>query len=1140
MPKWTDSQKAVIDHRSKNLLVSAAAGSGKTAVMIEHIYSLVASKTTTIDKLLVVTFTNAAAASMKEKLINRFESAYQDDPDNVYLLEQRNLIDRADISTIHSFCIKTLRRYYFKTPLQPDFRIIDSTQDVLLSEAAISDVLEKSAKKYNDGLFPEYNDALIQFSSKKSDIGLADIIVELDKFTVYMPTPEIFKNTVLKNYEDISTYKSFILDYYKKIFNAAIKRIDLLVEEFGTSEISATCASYTEGLYKFFYKAANSETLEDLKINLTNNYPALDKSKSTPLKELFKAKIEAFKAIVKSISIPEFDDESFKKLIPALKALFIMQEDYRNTYDSLMLEHGGTNFNGVLRHTVSLLDANPDVLADIKSNIDHIYVDEYQDVNAMQEHIVNTLSNGHNLFFVGDIKQSIYGFQLARPDLFKDKMISYADSPENTRINLKNNFRSYPQILDGVNFIFNNVMNNLDISEIVYDADSALYPSPDPLSPQYNDCLYVNDEKEIANELLVIEGDCHDEAAAIAARIKELISTCQIADASTGLLRPLKYNDIALLGCKRSLALPFILEFERQGIPFNAQELDEPLSSSPISPLVSLLNLIIIRKSDLHLITVMLSCIGGFTPNEMAKIRALHRDIDTSFYDATVAYEKDDKIKEKITRLFATLDKLELLERSMSIQDFIRYASKETGFDYFLASQSQADGAKIEFEHLVSSASAYTSFADDGLRGFMDYRERFHSPKKDFALDENDNSVRFMTIHKSKGLEFPVVILVDSSNYADGGDNIYKFSESFGLGFDHYEIDSYGIKSKQKSIAKYAINLALKKSESAENMRLLYVALTRARNKLIISCSDTRNNLVSMLSFCDELTLRTYRSYAQLILPLLYLHQDGIALREYVDDGNMTVDSEKYIFTDSNWKIQIKGSHDYEESVSTSASSSEKEEEFNESDYLRKLESALTWTYQYSASTTARTKHNPSKSSSHSKILLRKPMFEDREYKGAQKGTVVHYFMEHYSFVSDKSASEQANDMLQKGILTQDEYNALPLNSIEAFIKSEFAQKMKNAELICKERSFCLITPINDSGDESLMQGIIDCYFFYDDAIYLLDYKTDVIHNNIDERIEHHRPQLLMYKQALESLYPGKKVYPYIHFFSTDQTIEIK
>ena len=1138
MPKWTTYQQSVIDHKGKNLLVSAAAGSGKTAVMIEHIYKQIIENNATVERMLVATYTNAAAASMKEKLINKLDSAFQENPDNTRIFKEKQLVDRSDISTLHAYCIKTLRKYYFYTPLSPDFRIFQGAQLNILEKTALNQIIEEAAKKYNDGFFDEYIHVLNQFASPKNDRPLEKLILLLHNAMAPLPHPEEYKEKVLSLYSDKDgkAFYDYIVEYCKYLLNIALDCCDEVDKKFINTEIGDKSSALISKIHQMLENAIQKDTLSDMHIELKTTFPSIRKCES-PLKNPLNDNISIIKNIretVKNITSTEYDCD-MTKLLPSIKGLFILCEQFEDRLDELMLNEGGTDFNGVLKYMVRLLEENPEILQEIRDNTDYIYIDEYQDINATQNYIIETISKGNNMFFVGDVKQSIYGFNYARPDLFKDKMFAYNDS-ESTgkRINLMNNFRSYPPILDGVNFIFENLMQDEKISEIIYDEDASLYPSPDEEFIQHKDGVYLNNTAEIANEILYVNGDKEAEANAICSRISELLKS-EIYDAKTGVMRPVRYNDIAILAKQKSHAPLLNRVFKKHNIPLCAQQ-NNVSSSDSTSAIKSLLNLFILRRSDIDLITVLLSSIGGFTPSELGYIR--ENSPACSFYDAFINYDKKADIVKKRDEFITLLDRLEIIQKTMPLGDFIEYIYNETGYIYhasFLPDESNEIKAYVK---LVNEARAYSEFADGSLRGFLNYYANLSDYQEEipFSLDENDNSVHFMTIHKSKGLEFPIVFVMGMDGYRDGGDKTYYFNENLGFGFDYKDIDEQGKRTKTPSIAKASIVLSKKQLERAESLRVFYVALTRAKNKLILSCPVLSDKLSKYNVIPHKANVCLFNKYNELILPLIFNHKDGVKLQELLMADDYSVDFEPE-FNKSNWMITV-----YENTEEESELNSTKKaaENFDKNQYLSKVKESFEYEYPYLSSTTQRTKQNPSKSSVRSKIPLRRPMFEDKEYKGAQKGTIVHFFMEHIDFYIKKSVKEQAENMLNNGILTQEEFDVLPIESIEKFLDSPFGKRLSSSTEICRERSFCQIVPFEDSPDEALVQGIIDCYFFEGDNIVLLDYKTDIIRDNLEDRVLHHTPQLKMYKYALEQLYPGKSVTPFIHFFDINETVEIK
>ncbi len=1152
MHNWTPSQLDAINSRNTNLLVSAAAGSGKTAAMVERIFSLISTGNTSIDKFLVVTFTNAAASSMREKLVKRIESALKDDPNNSILLNQQRALERANICTIHSLCIDLLRRYYFCTPLPPDFRIIDSAQNKLLSASALEQAMENGAKQFENGNFPEYKEALTQFMGEnaKNDSALNDAVLTLHKFLSNLPETDDFIDKTLSAYSgNTNEFYNYILDDFKILLGDGLDYLELIAEKYRFTPIGDSVDKYCDAMCEFLSCARGSDSLEQLQTALKAPIPKLtftkkQNSENADLKEECKCSVDFFKKHVLEkirgfLKTDLLDD--FSSAAPAVKALLELTKNYDAIRESLLLKEGGTDFSGVLHYTVKLLKEHEDVLNELKENTDYIFVDEFQDTNILQSHILEKISTGNNMFFVGDVKQSIYGFLSARPDLFIEKMQEYGNGVTGKLINFSNNFRSYSKVLDGVNFIFENIMSKA-FSEIDYDKNARLYPTADTKSRQYSDCLLKDGVEQSANDFIVCEKNEISgsvlEGEAVASYIKELLN-CTVFDRKEGVFRPIRYNDIAILGRDNKTGDIFKKPLEKLGIPYVCQQSAQNNGDDILSPVISLLRLIVCRRCDLDLITVLLSCIGNFSHVELSKIRTSSPSV--SFYDAFVSFDSDSALKQKIDGFISLLDKLELLQQTMSLADFIEYVYNETNFIYYAAASLDDERDFGEINSLVTLAQGFSNFSGGNLRSFIKYYEaRASIKKKDggehIDIDESDNSVHYMTIHKSKGLEYPVVILVHNQSTPRPLPRL-NFDEHLGIGFELFTADKFGQRTKHSSIISQAILRKKEIQRSNETTRLLYVALTRAMNKLAVFVTGGQSYFKARNVIPHRLVWKSFSSFADLFLPLMFNHKDGESLRrEYSPTGPAD-----YVFDQSDWQIKIydEATNDFTSySPSQAESISNAQKSFDKSAFLSLLEEKLNWQYEFQSAITERTKQSPSKKGQvRIPIPLRLPAFNDKEFKGAQKGTAVHYFMEHFDFKSSASVKEQSDEMFDRGILSKQEFDALPIKKIEAFINSEFGARMKNADNIFKERSFCLVKKINSQGDEALVQGIIDCYFFEGSKIILLDYKTDFIKTTAEDLARKYAPQLDVYKEALEKFYPECEVVPYIHFFNADKTI---
>ncbi len=1141
--EWTKSQRAVIEHSGNNLLVSAGAGSGKTTVMVEHIIRKIKAGTP-IDRMLIVTFTTAAAHSMKEKISEAIESAAEAE-NNEELLKQLSLVDRADISTIHAYCTKLLKKYYFKTPLTPDFKIIDSTTESILKKQALTEVIEQASKEFEDGLFDDYGTFFSTFIKQRNDSAIENNILDLFKFLEYVPQKDAFKNLALDKAKN-SSHKEYILNYIKNVTYKMKNYADILYQEYANTLIAPKLPKWSDDLTDYFNSILNTKTLEEA-IEALNTKATIKISKST----VKKYDVSDFNKVVDEFSLHtniitkirnklkdqlkivySDDDNAFV----AINVLFELTARFSARFEDLLLEQGGTTYGGLLTYTIRLLSENADILQSLKNETDYIFVDEYQDVNDPLDWIVANISRGDNLFFVGDVKQSIYGFMLAKPERFTGKYNNYKNSSVLGKvIDLANNFRSNTQVIDGINFIFSHLMNAKD-NDIEYDSAAELKPGEDTSTPQYSPWIADN---SCANEFLIClsdkENKANDEAALIANRIKSLVGK-KIHDPSSGEIREITYGDFAILTRKNATAAFFCRSLSKLGIPTSLNS--GTLEYENVELVIfSLLCLLVQKRSDIDLLAVLLSCIGGFSAEELSQIKLCTNK--KYFWDRLISYDKQDQIKEKIDAFISKIKKYQTLALSMPIYEFIELVYNETGYIYHLASLSGGEIHLAAMDKFIACARTFSTNVSGNLYDFINYYKQKSksggSEAEPAVIDKNENSVHCLTIHKSKGLEFPIVILANASRRFSSGNNkevpSITISDNLGIAFKKLDFGDNSTK-KLDTFSHVANKIDKKRRESNEELRLLYVALTRAQSKLIITAAEEKeSNLKDKLNFPHTINFLNFSSYSHVILPLLTYHKDGEELRKFA-----TIDHSP-IFTRSNWTIEVF------ENVSASAVTTKFDivpDDFDKAAFTKKLEEALSWQYEYQSAISQRTKISPSKHSDlHQRILLRKPAFEDIEYVGAQKGTVVHFFMEHVDFCGD-CAKVQADKMLLEGIISKAEYDALPFEQIDAFLASPLCQRIKNSQSVNRERSFCKLVPIEESGDEALIQGTIDCYFFEGDDIVLLDYKTDVIHTNIKVQAEKHRAQLLLYAQALEALYPKSKVSAYVYFFNANDFVQIK
>jgi len=1154
MKQWTDSQKKAFDIGIKNnLLVSAAAGSGKTAVMIERISRLICHDNASLDKMIIVTYTNLAAASMKKKLAAEIEKAIALNPTDKNLARQRLLLDRSDISTLHAYCAKQLRRYYFRTPLPPDFRIISDSERTVLRESAIGKVLEQASTEYSAGKFPEYKLLLDQLVSKGSDDNIASLVLAFNDYLASVTDSDKYMKKCLALYTD---YQQSANAWEQYLLNAQKKKAALLAEyckdlknKYSSYSDEAPINSYLDAVSKYFEAFEGVSNIKEYQECFNAQFPSFKKNTVKNVNvtnEFIKNKAYLYKQ-KKDLEcfFKEYQEIDCRQYADTVRALDKLNTDFSKIYNDMLLERGGTDYNGILHYTVALLKENPDICNEIKANTDYIFVDEYQDISAYNDELISTLSSGNNVFYVGDIKQSIYGFQHAKPELFGKKMKQY-NGALGELVTLCNNFRSLSSIIDGVNFIFENSMFE-DTTGIAYDSNAKLNPSDDTNSLQYKDDIMPN---ESSNEAIIsLLDDLAPKsqlADTVAMRINELLNSkisrrvddekkqaTKIYDADG--FRPIEYSDIVLLVRTEKHGVPFEKAFKKYNIPYSFNK-SEITVYDPVNIMVSLLSLINMRRNDVDLIAVMASGIGNFTNDEMLTIRKYRND--KSYYDAVKGFANEvekhgednngfkdgKKIKGKIDRMLEMLDHLDLMSKTMALPDFIEYAYNYTNFIY-----TSANSEKNSVERLIYYADSYTKSGNVGIRGFLKFFEK--SKTEDIKGSFSENSVRIMTIHKSKGLEFPIVILADSTKNNNIKKRSFCFDDELGIALNFKSINRLGNKEKMFTLPWQAITDKVTEDEREEEMRLLYVALTRAQSKFIFA---SQHKLVKaedklLADYCytpGHITSAVADTYSKVIIPLLYTHKDGDALRNLIG-------AEMYYttHTQSKWNIRlVKGLP----TVQADSENSTKTVDFDATAHkaeIAKIADSLKWEYEYKASLKERAKQSPSKAHNEKKTPeLHKPQFIDDDYTAAQKGTVMHFFMEHAVF-DGTPVREQAERLRAEGFFTDKEYQSLNFKALEGFFESSLCKRMAKAEKLYRERSFCSILKLDTTDDTALAQGNIDCYFEEGDEIIIVDYKTDFINNNFEAKVEHHKPQMKIYKEALEKMY-SKPVTVYLYFFS--------
>lgn len=1242
--KWTDEQQQAIDTRKCNLLVAAAAGSGKTAVLVERIIKIITNEENPvdIDKLLVVTFTSAAAAEMRERIAAAISKALEKNPNSKNLQKQLTLLSRANITTIHSFCLDVIKNYFYTIDLDPSFRIADETEITLMKNEIIEDIFEELYEEDN-----EYFKGLVEaYSTAKDDEKLKDIILNLYKFSMSGPWPESW---LIEKAEEFNINTLEELDKTKWV---EILKDNIRVEVEGFINMyhkAIELISDTEGLEAYLDTfRGDLECLENvyesLNYGLSEIYAALNGVVFTKLKTVRKSAVfdENAQGTVKSIRdtvkkkvksliedsftfTPEESLQGIKDVYPYMKELSRITLDFLDKFNEKKREKNLLDFNDLEHLCLKILidrDENNNIIPSgvaehFKEFFDEVLVDEYQDSNNVQETIIDLVSRKNsddpNVFMVGDVKQSIYRFRQAKPELFLDKYSRYplASGGKERKIQLYKNFRSRDEVLRGVNFIFKMVMSNV-VGELEYTDDEALHLGATFLENQEEDSevggsieLHIidksgNEAEEVVEEELQESEEEEEvdaislEAKLVSKRIKELFEVkdgkrFKVFDKETKEYRDVKYKDIViLLRATKNWSEIFLDELGAEGIPVYADTGSGYFESIEIRTIMSLLKIIDNPLQDVPMIAVLKSPIMGFTAEELSEIRLLNKEkyfyeIIKDIYDEK--YEVSDTLKAKCNKVISDLEKWRNKTIYTPIDEFIWYLYMDTAYYGYVGAMPNGTLRQANLKILFQRAKQYESTSFKGLFNFITFINKLRKSSGDMGsakiLGENEDVVRIMSIHKSKGLEFPIVFTCGMGKQFNLMDlsNSILFHEELGFGPDFVNLNN---RNSYSTLAKEAIKKRIRLETLSEEMRILYVAFTRAKEKLIIT-GATRDldksikNWVSAASLDENIILPSEvlkgKSYLDWIAMAICKHRQGEELREQCGA------SRELIVDDfSNWDVQMWRKSDILGDKNLEPVDKIEENTLNITatniSVDKEIKRRLGYKYQYEEGSILPS--NVSVSDLKRKDLqyedeaetleifrekeIIKPKFlqEEKGFTAAEKGTLMHYVMLRLDFDRVGSVAEikkQIEELVLNKSLTEKEAKVIRYTKIFNFFKSDLGKRILKAHeegrMVHRELPF--FTEISSldinpelnkeiyQNEKIRLQGIIDGFFKEEDGIVLFDYKTDYLEEgNEDEIIERYMVQMKYYKEALEKVTESRVKEVYLYLFALDKEVLLK
>ncbi len=1182
MSQWTKEQLDAITARGTGVIVSAAAGSGKTSVLVERLLGILSDTENKIpaDRLVVVTFTNDAAEQMKQRLSAALSEKIAREPGNLWLCRQQSLLRTAKISTIHSFCFDLIRENIQSLDVSAGFRILDDTEEMLLKRKAMENVFEKLY-----GEKPEETERLAGFfsGSRRGDEELEAAVLKLYEFLMSIP----FYNDWLKNAADrykngfdpsTDTLAKLCLDSLGDTYSRLLRQAEyagkLYFELCG--KVSDAIEAETERI-RLMLKNLGSTVLDwdgrvaqppqpKTRISFPRNMSDSEKETAERIKDIrnrYKKELDkAGEGIFRREEIAD-DYRVHAEILESLNDVILL---FCAELDKLKAEKNALGFSDAEQLAIRLLaEKNEDgsivgtkLARELSDYYGMIMIDEFQDANNNQDLIFKLLSKdgtaergGTNLFAVGDVKQSIYSFRQANPKLFTNALKvseSYTGtdfSGTNAAILLNRNFRSSGAVIDFVNYVFGCVMSKA-AGEIDYTESEALVKGLD------------YPESDRTTEILIVP-DCDDdsgnaEARAAAAKIKRLVSTETVFD--KGMERPCRPGDFCILLRNNKQAETYVAELSAAGIKAYAEEPAGYLESREISVLTSMLAVVDNPMQNIPLAAVLMSPMFMLTAEDMSRLAAV-KGADEERYFRTVKLvleggteiEKGTSLYGKLEKFMAMFNKLRYCAASQTLERFIRTIYDST--DFLSAVQVYKDGSRkrANLRLLLDVADSYEKNSGGGLSGFVRYLNmiirRGGDLKRASAVSAAEDVVSVKTIHKSKGLEYPFVFLCGSSGHFNEEDlkRRIQINADCGIGFkiqDREKLKLYD------SFPQTVLRVLGRSGLKSEELRLLYVALTRARERIFITVPDTKRVRSEIASVRSEIITEGgvtpavsagARSMLDWIAMAMLVHPDG----EWFRDGEF-VPIRK---TDAAVRV-CKA-----DSTEENAAVSEKEETaLPDEDKVKRLLDCFAFSSDSGLTDKSAkiTVTEIAKSGDADRLYLRRPEFaEAGGLTAAEKGTAMHTFMQYADFsAAEADPAAEAERLAEYGLLSPDESRSLNIEQISVFFASELYARIKKSDSIRREQKFLIKkydAALDDNrlmeyNDNSMLQGIADCMFEEDGEIVLIDYKTD---RGAGEKVlaERYDLQIKLYAAALGKIFGKRVKEAYLYSFALGRAIKI-
>ena len=1192
--EWSDKQKLAISLQNKNILVAASAGSGKTAVVIERVMEKVIDYKVDIDKILVLTFTNAAAHELKERLHKAFSKKLVAGDRVSFVKKQMKLLKRASITTLDSFCIELVKNNFNVLGIDPNFKICDNIKSEILKNKAMQSVLESKYENTND-LYK----VLELFGGKEEN--LISTLLRVYTYIQSFPYPfKYLKNAIEMYNEDIldlseTNFGKIIMDDAVGNLNILLKRTENLREEIAGNDEFVRHVELLDDDILILKKCLNEsnkwDTFQNELANSVFKKNLLVKVSNVELKD----KIKDYRNNVLKKEFDKISGSMYENTQNIISDNKVAYEYLLYLYDFLLLfdkeftkekkKQNLLEFNDIHHLALELLykdEKVTKVAKNLQEKYEEVYTDEYQDTDFVQEYILSAVSRENNRFMVGDIKQSIYKFRQARPEIFNKKYETYDNSENDVKIVLDENFRSRKNVIDSINYIFSRIMSKkmgeclyTDVETLKYGAKwYRNYESQDysteiniiDINNKKNKEQYEENQDDTVKEIIEMQ-KFEKEAMYIAKRISELKNNFKVFDSEKNEFRDARWNDIVIL-TRAIKGKGSILEkaLKKFSIPAYCDTSTNLFLSDEIRQVIAFLRIIDNPLNDIDMLSIMYSVIGNFSLDELANIKLYKDNKKNSVYDSLIIYKndlelsknmgllKDDKLFEKIDSFLKLIDKFRNYSRIYNISDVLVKMYKETSIytQYYLDKMCELKIANLNL--LIDIARDYEKNNNYTLNSYISYIDNLmkleNSNGEAKIIGESEDVVRIMTIHKSKGLEFPIVVLCDTTSEYNEKElsNVVVMHQDLGIGINVVNED-YGI--TYPSVIKQAIKNISKRELRSEALRVLYVAFTRAKEKLIV---------FSSLENYEKYNEKQFVIYNESAIEPMIVSQNN----SYFANINMALKD-----LSSNEKIfEIRKIEANIEELALDVSSIQNESQenkfsiiekikFNENDEVLPLNNfKFKYEFENDVNSSSRVSVSELKEESIKDIEVNKNSLfskdtsekyklpseffdKSKHYTSLRKGTLIHFILQILDFNqidSKESLKEYIEKMQVKNVINKEDTKYINVNKIYNFLNSKIGKDVKNAKIVKKEEEFVLKNTIYSN---STIQGVIDLYYVDDnDNAYLIDFKTD---KSIDRNyyIEKYKLQLDIYANAIEKLTKYNVAKKYIYSFELEDVIEV-